>query len=698
MSDLKDSMMESYLYETSIQLEALEKIIINESNTQFNSEEIDEIFRIMHTIKGASGMMSFNTVASLAHSAEDLFSSIRSMPEMKYDYTLVCDIMLEVIDCMNKQLENQFEEDEVSVAEIKNLIEKIHNYRDALSGASNKYSFIIKFDECNNMEDIRAFEIVHKLQSKVADLEYEPDVMGSDKNLGDVIRDNGLLVKFNYDKGLDEAADMIRTMLYVKEVISPNVANENLEKEALETSTILNEETQTLSDSKLSENCSESNISIKTSEQNLGKAEDKPEMKTEERIEAKVDDNSAQDTAIGEVKKEQRHSKQKISNFTSVSFDKIDKIMNLLGEMVIAEAMVVEASTTKQFDTESLNKAANQLDKITRTLQDEIISLRLVSVESVFQKMQRIVRDMSKKLDKNINFTIVGEDTEIDKKVIDYITDPIMHMVRNAIDHGIEDKAERLAKGKRAEGKLILEAKNDGGEVFIKIIDDGRGLDKDKLLEKARKSNLIHPDYVPLNDDEVYKMIFMPGFSTKDSASEFSGRGVGMDVVTKNIETIGGQISIDTQKDEGTTFTIRIPLTMAIIDGMITRVGKSNFTIPTRLIKESFRIFNDDIITKPNGSEWIILRNECIPIIRLSTRYDLDGGADNYEEGVLIRLEQNNKSVCLFVDEILSQQQVVIKNLPSYINNIRKIEGIAGCTLLGDGSISLLIDFDGLIS
>jgi two-component system chemotaxis sensor kinase CheA len=369
--------------------------------------------------------------------------------------------------------------------------------------------------------------------------------------------------------------------------------------------------------------------------------------------------------------------------------------MDLVGEIVISEAMVVQNPELMGLELNSFNKAARQLQKITLDLQDVVMSIRMVPLSTVFQKMNRLVRDMCKKTGKSVKLEIIGEGTEVDKNIIEHISDPLMHLIRNSIDHGIEEELVRNEMGKPKEGKVVLEAKNAGGDVWIIVKDDGQGLEKEKILKKAREKGLLKKQENEYTDKEIYSFIFLPGFSTNEEVTEFSGRGVGMDVVTKNIEKVGGMVAVDSKLGEGTTLSIKIPLTLAIIDGMMIKVGDSSYTVPLTSIKESFRVKNEEITVDAEGNELIMVRGKCFPIIRIYKRYSVKTKVINIYDGIIMMVENNGNTVCLFADELIGQQQVVVKSLPKYI---KKIKGIAGCTLLGDGSISLILDVPGLVN
>lgn len=374
---------------------------------------------------------------------------------------------------------------------------------------------------------------------------------------------------------------------------------------------------------------------------------------------------SVSNRSSGEESEEIRetHSVSSQQNIISVNMTKLDKLMDLVGEMVIAEDMVIQNPDLKGMELENFQKAARQLQKITSEIQDIVMSIRMVPLSATFLKMHRIVRDMSKKLGKEVELKIIGEETEVDKNVIEHISDPIMHLVRNAIDHGIETPEDRLAKNKPETGIITLEAKNAGNDVLIIIKDDGRGLNKEKILQKARKNGLLFKDEEELPDKEIYNMIFLPGFSTKENVTEFSGRGVGMDVVVKNIETIGGSVSVDSTPDKGSTVTLKIPLTLAIIDGMNIRVGSSFYTIPTISIRESFRPKENDVFSDPNGNEMIMVRGQCYPILRIHELLKVNTSVTDFTDGIITIVEQDERTVCIFSDELIGQQQVVVKAL-----------------------------------
>ncbi len=372
---------------------------------------------------------------------------------------------------------------------------------------------------------------------------------------------------------------------------------------------------------------------------------------------------------------------------------KLDQLNAIVGEIVITESMVTSSPDLKGLNLDSFSKSARQLRKLTDELQDVSMSLRMVPVSGTFQKMNRIVRDMTKKLNRPAKLTLIGENTEVDKTIVDNIGDPFMHMIRNSMDHGIEEtQAERVAAGKDPVGEIILSARDTGSEVIIEIIDDGRGVDDEAVLKKAIRQGIASPD-VEYSHREILNFLLAPGFSTNVEVTEFSGRGVGMDVVKRSVEELGGNVTISSTLGQGMTTTIRIPLTMAIMDGMEVSVGDSIFTIPINNIRSSMKVTSQEVIHDSSSGEVIKALDNFYPIIRAKDLYQLNNGCTEIEDGILLWLESGDCSYCLFVDELLGEQQVVVKQLPSYVNSFNiKNYGISGCTLLGDGSISIILD------
>ena len=413
-----------------------------------------------------------------------------------------------------------------------------------------------------------------------------------------------------------------------------------------------------------------------------------------------IDMGAADNNAIDRALKKQSEqspgvSRQLKKTDIRVDTQKLDKLVNLVGELLIAETMVTRNSDLKDLVLENFEKAVHHLRRITSELQDVAMSVRMIPLTMTFQKLVRVVHDLGRKSNKKVKLSLVGEETEVDKTMTEQIADPLVHMVRNAVDHGIEPAEERLRIGKPEAGNVTIEARYEGGEVWIIVSDDGHGLDREVILEKAAKKGLLSKDPALMTDEEAYNLIFEPGFSTASTVSEVSGRGVGMDVVKRNIENLKGRTTVKSKPGQGTSIYLQIPLTLAIIDGMLVRVGDSRYTIPLLSIRESLRPLPGSITMSPSGEEILRIREDLISVIRLHKIHHKTPQYENLTEGILVVVEEHGRRVAIFVDEILGQQQTVIKGLSSFLSTA---EGISGCTILGDGAISLILDIGSIIA
>ena len=383
------------------------------------------------------------------------------------------------------------------------------------------------------------------------------------------------------------------------------------------------------------------------------------------------------------------------SSSIRVSVEKVDQLINLVGELVITQSMLALTEQSPlndgSADAERLLERLQQLERNTRELQETVMSIRMLPVSAVFNRFPRLVRDLAGKLDKQIELRTFGESTELDRGVIEKITDPLTHLIRNSVDHGIELPDERVAAGKPAKGILILSAYHQGGSVVIKIQDDGKGFDRDRILAKARERNIPLSD-TP-TDQEIWNLIFAPGFSTADTVTDVSGRGVGMDVVRRNIENLGGRVDLQSAPGVGTTITIRLPLTLAIMDGMSVGIGEQNYIVPLTAIIESMRPLPKDLksLVGHDGSKGrlVLVRGEYLPLVALHEVFNIEPKSAEPEKGILIIVDTESGRAALFVDELLGQRQVVIKSLES---NYRKVPGISAATIMGDGSVSMILD------
>ena len=650
-----ETMLDIYLYETAQNIEQLENTILSsEKASCFSSDAINEIFRAMHTIKGSSAMMMYQNITSLAHNMEDLFYFLREDKTVQPNCAVLSDLVLECVDFIKLELEkikSGAEPEDSPDSLIQKIKERlaalkagenkpaavtaqpVQSFASALEcddGNKNEYEAVVLFEDGCEMENIRAYAILHKLKDIAEVISYQPEDIIENNECVQEIREQGFKIIFQSDKGLQEMQEFLEGTAFLRKLS-------------------LTEHKKPAS----------SEINTQAKGQDVAKSSLLPAF--------------ADQQALDQAQMESKNAPQQVIR---VDVNKLDRLMDLMGEMVIAEAMVTQNPELKSLQLNSFYKSARQLRKITSEMQDMVMAIRMVPLSATFHKMRRIVRDMARNQNKEVELVLIGEDTEVDKNIIEHISDPLMHLVRNAVDHGIELPDVREASGKPRVGRIIIEANNVGSDVLVSVRDDGKGLNKQKILQKAVQNGLINKQEHELTEKEIYNLIFIPGFSTNDNVTEYSGRGVGMDVVTKNIEDVGGAVSVVSAEGAGTITTMKIPLTLAIIDGMNIRVGSSIYTIPTTSIQETFRAKEKDIVTDPEDNEMIMVRGSCYPVLRLHRLYEVEADTNDMTKGIMLMVESDGKSLCLFADELLGQHQVVVKALPAYIKLARKIKGL----------------------
>jgi len=377
-----------------------------------------------------------------------------------------------------------------------------------------------------------------------------------------------------------------------------------------------------------------------------------------------------------------------------VSTRKLDALVDMVGELVIAQAILAESPALQRSADDRLSRQLAQIRRITVDIQRDAMSMRMVPIRRTFQKLGRLVRDLAKKFDKPTNVVVVGEDTELDRKLVEQLTDPLMHMVRNTIDHGIEPRDIRAAAGKPEIAEIQLRAFHRGGGVVVEISDDGVGLDTERIFTRAVAQGLV-PDGTEMSEAEIHDLIFRPGFSTAERVTELSGRGVGMDVVRRNIQLLRGRIDIQTVRGRGATFSLHLPLTLAIVDGLVLSVGADRFVIPTPAVKESLRPQPQQVHTTGGRPSMVQVRDRLIPLLHLGRAFGISGARQEIAEGTVVIAEDNGRPVALVVDELLGKREVVIRSLGEIFRGVR---GIAGGAILGDGRIGLILDTGGLFA
>ncbi|MCI9539794.1 MAG: chemotaxis protein CheA [Lachnospiraceae bacterium] len=706
-----EGMLDMYLLENGQLLESLQETVLNQKDAEcFDEDAINEIFRTMHTIKGSSGIMMFDNVTKIAHKLEDIFYYLRESKPDNVPHLELVSYVLDVADFISaemdkirdgnepdgdptkmigklddflKQIKHEITKDDKKELPPENVYVAPNQFYIApvSSNESRFYQIIITFRPDTQMSNIRAYSAVYALKEIAEDMIYYPEDIVSNENSAEIILRHGFRMLLQAQASQEEIRPMIDTCADIEKIDIREVTSDGF----------LNSDF------------------LKPIEIDLDSPIEEVERKAAETEQEEEPNKKAKDVAPGDYviqSKEPGKAKQLNKNkpakaskqsFISVNVEKMDELMDLIGELVIAEAVVLQNPDLKVpgLELQNFQKAARQLSKISADLQDVIMSMRMMPLTTTFQKMNRIVFDASRKLEKDIELEVIGENTEVDKNIIEHISDPLMHLIRNAVDHGIETPAERAAAGKRDKGKVTLLAKNEGGKVWITVQDNGAGMDRSKILKKARKNGLLgNKNPETMTDKEVYQFITYPGFSTNETVTEFSGRGVGMDVVVKNIQTIGGTLDIDSIPGEGSTMTMKIPLTLAIIDGIVMETAGSYFVVETGIVKSFVNAREDMMIHEPDGEEYIMIREECYPVIRLGEYFSLTNEKIAVEDGMMVLIELEEKTICILVDKLLGEQEIVVKPIPQYI---KKVRGLSGCTQLGDGSIALILDPASLI-
>lgn len=677
-----EPMLDTFIYETTTLLDQLDQILLDsEKSKSFSSDSVNEVFRIMHTIKGSAAMMDLDGISTLAHAVEDVFFILREDPSrLALGGEALFDVVFQASDFLKSEVDSvqntgdATQDPSAMIQELERLSalmqgksapaaqpEPVAAQPAAQASVENPglHQVRVYFEEGCQMENIRAFMLMEQLRDQCDSLESVPAHPESDSSLCSELSKNGFLILFHPIGSVEEVLQTIENSLNVQ-------SYELLDNEA---------------------------------DAAAAPAAETKEVSTETET-AAASASSATSASTATAAAPANNASRTKQSLISVNQAKLDQLMDLVGELVTTESMVVNNPDLRGLHLDNFSKSARELRKLTDELQDVVMSMRMVPLSGVFQKMNRIVRDMCKKLDKEVDLITEGGETEVDKTINEAIADPFMHMVRNSMDHAIESPEERLAMGKPERGQLALRAKNIGGEIVITISDDGRGLNTESILKKARNTGILTKPESEYSEKEIFNLIMLPGFSTNTEVTEYSGRGVGMDVVRKNIEKVGGTISIDSKAGQGTTFTIKIPLTLAIMDGMELAVGNSVFTMPITSIKQSFKFSKEQqLVQDTDGSEMIMLRGECFPLIRLHEIFQIPTEVTELSEGIVMQIENGDQIACIFADELLGEQQVVVKPFPAFLNQYAiKQLGLSGCSILGDGSISLILDANSLLN
>jgi two-component system chemotaxis sensor kinase CheA len=668
-----------------------------------DSETLNTIFRAAHSIKGGSGTFGFRVVADFTHELETLLDQIRE--GTREVQTFHVDLFLKAVDCLRDMLNALKAEDEPDTSVSSEITKKflaILNdggigeadtppaQQEPSMGEAGTFGFFddsyndpVEPPQQNDSPGGKTWHIFFKPEPQLFKTGNEPIFMFQElAHLGE------MSILANIDN-LPPYHDFVADDSYLNWKIT--LVSET-EKDKIEE--IFE---WVLDDAELVIECEETQtaptVEVATdTPPAASQAESKPV--TPEPVVVKEQQPQATDPPV--VVKEKENKKNPEATSIRVSTEKVDSLINMVGELVITQAMLSqygEGEFTENRRMLMLEGLA-QLAINTRELQESVMQIRMLPISFVFSRFPRLVRDISQKQGKQVELKLLGETTELDKTVMEKISDPMVHLIRNSLDHGLETPAERTAAGKEESGTVTLNAYHQGGNIIIEIIDDGKGIDPQVIRSKAINKGLIKEDD-ELTDQEVVDLIFLPGFSTKEEVSDLSGRGVGMDVVKRNIQELNGTVEVNSQINQGSTFTIRLPLTLAILDGQLVTIGGNTYIIPLVNIIESVQMTPQQLNNVGGDLELFRQRDEYIPILRMHQIFNHDAALESLIQGILVIVESEYGHIGLLVDDLLAQQQVVIKSLEA---NYQRVEGISGATILGDGTISLIIDIGGVIS
>jgi len=660
--------LSSFLTEAREHLDEIEPRVLS-LEAQFDAQTVNEIFRSVHTIKGVSGFLNLDQIKSLSHEVEFLLDGLRS-GSITTSSALV-DLLLQGCDVLQKMVQ-----DVASKASEMIVKKGVGTLRPTFFEIS---ALMKLFHDFQNVQPAPAQEIADLLQNPELIAKFAQEAVDTLETVEQCI----LTMERTLKTGdyLNEAFRSIHTLKGNAGFFGFG----NLESLCMEMESLL--DSLRKGQKQIDEQSIQSLLRYLDRLRALVQLSTSPHQA----VPSATSDHEAVKVAPSDPEANKYSVKKKDIR---VDTEKLDSLFDLIGELITAESMVIDSPDLRGLELESFQKSAAYLSKITRELQNITMSMRMIPLEGLFSKMNRLVRDLGRKFNKEIELEISGAETEMDRNIIEEISDPLVHIIRNAVDHGIEETAVRVAKGKKPNGKVGLNARYEGNEIWITVSDDGAGLDRARILEVATERGLINQGAV-LNDGEVFKLVFEPGFSTAKEVSEISGRGVGMDVVKKNLEKLRGNIDIHTVINKGTDFVLRIPLTLAIIDGVTLRCGTMLYSLPIGDVVE-FQNFDPDKLTSTDPHHNVMrLRGEILPVMSLADFFTTSNqmAPDIGDKKVSIILKSQNRKMAVIVDEIVGYKQIVLKALPEFMSHLK---GVSGCTIMGNGEVSLIIDVHAL--
>lgn len=659
-------------------LDIMETGLLNLDMGDVDEEDINTIFRAAHSIKGGSGTFGFTSVSDFTHVMETLLDEMRDGRRQVTQVAI--DVLLGSVDCLKEMLTAIQDGEDVDMVRVAEYQKSLEIELNGSEGATEPQAAeeIVKESPVEVVSE-QGWQIAFSPHTHLLKTGNDPVRMfrelSSLGNLKTTVDLQGVPDFYDLDPEECHLSWKLDLVGNIQEQEIDDIFDWVEDDCDLSIQTISEQSIETLIAPQPEIEIIESSTQTETAQVNT------PEIQTTKPIAKKKAKETAKPAA-------------KTSSSIRVDTGKIDTLINMVGELVITQSML--SLVGENFELNKLDQLKNglsQLERHTRELQESVMNIRMLPINFVFSRFPRLVHDLSTKLDKKIELVLIGENTEVDKTVVELLSDPLVHLVRNSLDHGIEMPADRVAVGKPETGTITLEAYHRGGNIVIEVRDDGKGLNKEILKAKAIEKGLVEEDAV-LTDKQIYELIFMAGFSTAEKLTDVSGRGVGMDVVRRNIQSLGGNIEIRSELGKGSTIAIHLPLTLAILDGQSIAVGDERFIIPLGAILESVNVTEDLINRVAGKGETFRLRDEYLPIIRMHEIFDIKTEATKLTEGLVVVVDGQGMRCGLFIDDLLGQQQVVIKSLEA---NYRKIEGVSGATILGDGSVALILDIPGLV-
>ena len=674
----------TFLEESFEGLELMESSLLNLEAG--DNETIHSIFRAAHSIKGGAGTFGFNKVTEFTHLVETLLDEMRDGRREIVQSDV--EILLNSVDCMRLLIESARDEqdcDDEKIVQTSNSLAQTLNNESAANTVASPAEKIAKNsadNDNNNIDDaVNHWQIEFLPEHQLVQTGNDPLL------LFNALTDLGeLTVQANVDS-LPPLTDMHAEELYLQWqlTLTSSCTKQDIEEvfEWVEDECQLNISQLNTANEKVK--------NTKTVTENV----DKKIVDTSESSPVNTASVTSKDLSSKDSTNDKPATKKVEVGSIRVGVDKVDSLINLVGELVITQSMLSELGNDFDLNkVERLNAGLEQLLQNTKELQESVMRIRMLPISFAFNRFPRLIHDLSKKTGKSIELIIKGEQTELDKTVMEQIGDPLVHLVRNAADHGIETAEVRLANGKSEQGTITLDAYHQGGNIVIEISDDGGGIDRQAVLNKAKEKGIIDTN-ATLTDSQVFDLLFEPGFSTAKEVSDISGRGVGMDVVKRNIQSLGGRIQVESQPGKGSTFKINLPLTLAILDGQLVRVGSEVYIIPLIAIVESLQV-QSELINRVSGDMVLYrLREDNVPVLPVYKLFNLSANNTELCNSLLVVVEADGQKVGLMVDDLLAQQQVVIKSLK---DNYQQVDGISGATILGDGSVAMILDIPGMIN